>query len=162
LRIFKFGDWVFFSLRSGVAAPSFFKHVSHVVRIGSDRKMRRIAARGIVATVKNQCSTWNRPNTQNPSSAVGVNCNLANSTLNQAVTRSGFGSVPKPAFITPLHLRPESLREVFGKTLRNQILRCNCWLHSKWFLLCRALGCFSIAEVFSFRGSCYVRAVKSK
>lgn len=144
------GNWVFLAGRASVAASSLVLHVPHVVGLGSKEKMCRVYARRVVASVTNKQSFRNRPVVYQPRCAMRANRVFSSDSLrNVAVTSGCFTTNPQPAPVAFLDLFPEPIREGFRKFLRGEIFGGKRWLHSKLVLLCRALGCFSIAEVFS-------------
>jgi len=124
-----------------------FVSVLDVLKLCPKPKMVRIYTRWIVAFVKNAHAFWNGAAIQNPTSAVSADFN--GSTPELAVSIRMPVRCPNPTSIAFLNLGPKSFGERLGKTLRSQILGSNLGLHSKFVLLCRALGCSSSAEASS-------------
>ena len=69
LRIGEFVFGMFFS--SEIYLSSFFDHILGIVRFGPQKQMSRIHTRGIVATMKNTQSFWNRSVVDFPRHSMG-------------------------------------------------------------------------------------------
>lgn len=137
------------------AAFSFRNHIGHIFGMSSKPQMRRVYARSVVssgAVVKNPQTGWNRTIVKYPRGHMASYSN--SSSLSDTPISCGiFSANPKPAGFSLLNFGQESPLERLGESLRNQILRGNLWVHNQFVWLCRALGCFSTAEVFLFSPS---------
>lgn len=95
----KFRRKVFFAKRA--VATSFFKHICHVIPVGSHKKMIWVYAGWIVANMTNKLAFWDRPFIKLPSNAVGwPHIPAANAKL--PVTLRCPRALPYPAFIAVL------------------------------------------------------------
>ncbi len=115
--------------------PSFFRHVPHVVLMGSEEKMFRIYTSGVVALVKHLHVCWNRGYEHHVRGPMRlyVFCSLG---FYHSVMAAVFTATPLPAIVTNGDFADKPFGEVVGKTLFREIRRAS--VH----LLESSLGCF--------------------
>lgn len=90
-------------------SSSFYSRIGHIVLICSKKKMLRIAASRIVASVQYKKWVWIESVNNEPKNPRSDEC-FSTSDSYISVTSANAGSLPRPAFIftTNVHLRPES------------------------------------------------------
>lgn len=91
--------------------PTLYRAINHIVRVRSNKKMSRIAARAVVAFVAHLKSFWNWSVCKHPRNTMGdVSAKCAIAVSEPAVSVVGFTSKPWPTIIraTFLNLSPES------------------------------------------------------
>lgn len=141
---------------------SFIYAISNILKLCSGIKMLRSNARWIIAKVNYrrgitcQWSTMQDP--RNPMGQFGTHARR--SSPDRSISTFKYLSGPYPAFTKLwtvfwnrsvfVYFGPEPIWKCFAKTLRGEILGRNVWLHNKFVLLCRALGCSFTARAFSF------------
>lgn len=136
-----------------IVASAFRVFVSHVVQIGSKKKMISTYARRTIAGVKNIQSIWNWTEVNDPTNSVCQTTVIPFTVrIPQPITSWAWkmGSNPQPAAFGLFNLAPKSLEDCFRKTLRDEISECIRSLHIKFLLMCRVLGCSFTAGTSSF------------
>ena len=139
---------------------SFLDSVLVIILMGSKPKVVRIHTCLVVSTgtiMENAKSIWNRAFIQNPRGPVSKNgfpFVISPSPICLPISLE-YEARPKPARISFVDFLPESLREIFGKSLRGQILRGKFRLHNQinvWFATLSAVrsarGHFHIVSQF--------------
>lgn len=143
----------FAPIKTGMIVPSFKNAVNHIIRLCSNPKMIWPDACSHIAAMQNVKPFWYRSTMQNPRRNVCSNWFSSMSrAVNLSVPKFMFPSRPKPASICFYNLLPKPLRKRWGQSLTRQIFGSNFDSHSKPYLLCHALGCFSNAGASSFNG----------
>lgn len=132
--------------------PSFDMCVSNIVKVGSQPKVIGIDTKSVVsigAIMADEHAFWNRATIQNPRRSVrSYLSGWSWACSHCSISGTFWFSNPQPARISFINSGPKPIWKRFGKSLREKVRFGNFWLHDKFVLLCRALGCFSSAEVF--------------
>lgn len=127
--------------------------IPHVVGLRSKKQIRWSGAFRAIAFMKHVHPFRNRTIMENPTSDMSPNrCPSMSSHVNLSVSEFVFSGCPQPAPIGLDNLRPESLWERFGKSLRGQIFRSNFdYGHNNYRLLCSAPGRVNGSGVIRFQ-----------
>lgn len=140
------------SVALAVRYAAFLGHVPTVILFGSSPKMFGICARRVVAAMQDapafrKFAAMNQPRqymgTQSTSPADG----------DSSVTELIHTAQPLPAGIGFTNLLPEACVRSWGCDLNRVVRKVKLVLHSKFGLLCHALGCFRSAEALLLLGS---------
>lgn len=110
-------------------SKSFFgQHVLRVIRIGSEKQMRRVAARRIIALVQAALRFWYRSVFEYPRCSVRINPLPIAASPNTTITILRSGSHPDPAaFIVSKnkHLLKKAFWKVGRQVLRGEVILGN-------------------------------------
>lgn len=129
--------------------------IRNIIQLASKKQMFWINARRIVAAMANIQTSRNVSTVDIPSESVGSDSSVLLSNVSESVSLPVFSSNPNPAGISFVNLILESLKCLGCSDLTKQSKRYSLWLHSKFVLLCRALGFARIAEAILFHTSTF-------
>ena len=92
---------------NGLAA-TLFVHIAHVVSLSAGENMRRVAARGIVATMATFKAIWDRSSARGASDLVSVE--MASAKAESPMPEMRLAAFPRPAFVGFFDVNPRPAR----------------------------------------------------
>lgn len=151
-----FTDHFFGQLFPGIFNAIPFSRLHHVLLVGSNIEVVRVAAFRVVALMENLHTEWNVPLVNQVRQSLRGNIPASGgSATNRSISECVLGSNPFPAPILDDYLFPKSRLDRFGKALLRNDLRgkFRLFVHNLTVLTDRALGHINGARAFAFNHS---------